>query len=149
VHAHPNGVARIALVLSQTSLRRNQGPLRPCEVIKLQDKINRLTVLRRHDAAELPHGGGRPLQRQLRGKKNPPKRVKNPLRAHITRARGDPELTALQGSHEPGTGWEPKRWGARSSSARRGLSNLTETKSWSEIPPELAIAGEFGAKPFS
>ena len=148
MHAHPNSIARIALVLSQNSLWRNQGPLRSYEAIKLHDQTNQLTVLRRHDAAELPHGGSRPLQRQLRGGKKT-KRVKNPLRAHITRSRGDPELTALQGSHEPATGWEPKRWGARSSSARRGLSNLTETKSWSEIPPELAIAGEFGAKPFS
>ena len=75
------------------------------------------------------------------------KRVKNPIRTHISRARGDPELTALQGSQEPATGWEPKRWGSRSSSASRGLSSLTETKSWSEFPPEPAIAGEVGATP--
>jgi hypothetical protein len=72
----------------------------------------------------------------------------NPARKHIARARGDPELTALQGSHEPATGWEPMRWGERSSSARRGLSILTETKSWSEIPPELAIVGEEGGEAF-
>jgi hypothetical protein len=78
--------------------------------------------------------------------KNP--NASNPARKHIARARGYPELTALQGSHEPATGWEPMRWGPRSSSASRRPSILTETKSWSEIPPELAIVGEEGGEAF-
>lgn len=93
------------------------------------------TQLRSHTAAPARSNGSCEQKKK-------PGRVRNLPCTHITQARGDPELTALHGSHEPATGWEPKRWGARSSSARRGLSSLMKTKSWSEIPPELAIAGE-------